>query len=63
MTRSHQLVISVRDTCPGAVIPSATHPDPEQDHGRGLTIVRALAEAFGWDHTDTGKIAWARLGL
>ncbi|MFJ8086200.1 ATP-binding protein [Streptomyces sp. NPDC096205] len=60
-TRGHQLVISVRDTCPTSAIPSAA--DPEQDHGRGLSIVRALAEAFGWSHTHTGKTAWARLSL
>ncbi|MET9735140.1 ATP-binding protein [Streptomyces sp. NPDC006458] len=63
LTHDQGLVISVRDTCPATTDLPAAPPGTDEDHGRGLNIVRALAEAFGWSHGLSGKIVWARLSL
>lgn len=63
LTHHQGLVISVRDTCPAPIDLPAALPDTDEDHGRGLNIVRALAEAFGSSHGPSGKIVWARLSL
>ncbi|WP_406863654.1 ATP-binding protein [Streptomyces sp. HUAS MG47] len=36
-------------------------PDPWQEHGRGLLLIRTLSSAFGHRPTDTGKAVWFRL--
>ncbi|MGW0965548.1 ATP-binding protein [Streptomyces sp. NPDC002516] len=36
-------------------------PDPWQEHGRGLLLLRALSSACGHRPTDSGKAVWFRL--
>ncbi|MEV8030782.1 ATP-binding protein [Streptomyces sp. NPDC002742] len=36
-------------------------PDPWQEHGRGLLLLRALSSACGHRLTDSGKAVWFRL--
>ncbi|WP_406333514.1 ATP-binding protein [Streptomyces sp. NBC_00203] len=37
------------------------HPDPWQEHGRGLLLIRALSSSCGHRPTDSGKAVWFRL--
>lgn len=37
------------------------HPDPWQEHGRGLLLIRTLSQACGHRTTDSGKAVWFRL--
>ncbi|WP_149827879.1 ATP-binding protein [Streptomyces tailanensis] len=36
-------------------------PDPWQEHGRGLLLIRALSSSCGHRPTDSGKAVWFRL--
>jgi anti-sigma regulatory factor (Ser/Thr protein kinase) len=36
-------------------------PDPWQEHGRGLLLIRALSSACGHRPTDSGKAVWFTL--
>ncbi|MEU6314919.1 ATP-binding protein [Streptomyces sp. NPDC047014] len=52
------------DPCPpGDLSPRAddSHPDPWQEHGRGLLLVRALSSACGHRSTPEGKAVWFTL--
>jgi len=41
------------------------HPEPEDESGRGLEMVDALSEDWGWENVPGGggKRVWAMLGL
>ncbi|MEU3512838.1 ATP-binding protein [Streptomyces longwoodensis] len=41
--------------------PSGREPDPWQEHGRGLLLIRALSSSCGHRPTDSGKAVWFRL--
>lgn len=42
--------------------PSATdEPDPWQEHGRGLLLIRTLSSSCGHRPTDSGKAVWFTL--
>ncbi|WP_285513498.1 ATP-binding protein [Streptomyces sp. NBRC 14336] len=41
--------------------PVAGEPDPWQEHGRGLLLIRALSSACGHRATASGKAVWFRL--
>ncbi|WP_079024336.1 ATP-binding protein [Streptomyces scabiei] len=41
--------------------PGHIDPDPWQEHGRGLLLIRALSSACGHRPTDSGKAVWFRL--
>ncbi|MFK4106546.1 ATP-binding protein [Streptomyces sp. NPDC019531] len=41
--------------------PEAKAPDPWQEHGRGLLLIRALSSSCGHRPTETGKAVWFRL--
>ncbi|MEG3629900.1 ATP-binding protein [Streptomyces sp. C6-003] len=41
--------------------PVGTEPDPWQEHGRGLLLIRALSSSCGHRPTATGKAVWFRL--
>ncbi len=41
--------------------PSGKDPDPWQEHGRGLLLIRALSSSCGHRPTDSGKAVWFRL--
>ncbi|MET8286075.1 ATP-binding protein [Streptomyces sp. NPDC048448] len=44
-------------TAPGP----AEAPDPWQEHGRGLLLIRTLSSSCGHRPTDSGKAVWFRL--
>ncbi|GAA4014263.1 ATP-binding protein [Streptomyces sp. NBC_01352] len=41
--------------------PAAAEPDPWQEHGRGLLLIRALSSSCGHRPTESGKAVWFRL--
>ncbi|CCK26828.1 regulatory protein [Streptomyces davaonensis JCM 4913] len=41
--------------------PSDGEPDPWQEHGRGLLLIRALSSSCGHRPTASGKAVWFRL--
>ncbi|MFJ8013233.1 ATP-binding protein [Streptomyces sp. NPDC096339] len=41
--------------------PDGHHPDPWQEHGRGLLLIRALSSACGHRRTARGKAVWFTL--
>ncbi|MEV7520950.1 ATP-binding protein [Streptomyces sp. NPDC091371] len=41
--------------------PDDAHPDPWQEHGRGLLLIRALSSACGHRRTPHGKAVWFTL--
>ncbi|MCI3273598.1 ATP-binding protein [Streptomyces cylindrosporus] len=59
--RPAHLVCAVTDQSPS--VPTGPHTaDPLQEHGRGLFLVEALAQHWGWTRTaSTGKTVWAML--
>ncbi|MFF5494207.1 ATP-binding protein [Streptomyces aquilus] len=59
--RAAHLVCAVTDQ--GAGLPRAAHaPDAFSEHGRGLLIVEALSQHWGWTrHTPSRKTVWAML--
>ncbi|MEU0370895.1 ATP-binding protein [Streptomyces sp. NPDC006283] len=48
---------------PGGLSPAAPMPDPDpwQEHGRGLLLIRALSSACGHRPTPRGKAVWFTL--
>ena len=47
---------------PGSLTkPVAEEPDPWQEHGRGLLLIRALSSSCGHRPTESGKAVWFRL--
>ncbi|WP_329331556.1 ATP-binding protein [Streptomyces sp. NBC_00663] len=59
--REAHLVCAVTDQGDG--LPRAAHaPDTFSEHGRGLLIVEALSQHWGWTrHTPSRKTVWAML--
>ena len=61
LTLEHrELVISVRDYCPGAPEPRNVRNDDE--NGRGLLLVEAMSSRSGWytfEDGPAGKVVWA----
>ncbi|MER8009468.1 ATP-binding protein [Streptomyces sp. NPDC094149] len=59
--RPTQLVCAVTDR--SDAVPVSPHaPDSFQEHGRGLFLVEALAQHWGWTrYTPSGKTVWAIL--
>lgn len=52
------LELDVTDDAPGR--PTPRHPAAEDVSGRGLQIVEALADQWGYRRTSDGKTVWAR---
>jgi two-component sensor histidine kinase len=49
-------------TDPGHGIPVLRDSDPTEESGRGLTVVEACCERWGWHLLDEGgKVVWALL--
>lgn len=42
-------------------VPAGVMPDPWQEHGRGLLLIRALSASCGHRPTEAGKAVWFRL--
>ncbi|MEV0634049.1 ATP-binding protein [Streptomyces sp. NPDC050619] len=42
-------------------LPAVAVPDPWQEHGRGLLLIRALSSSCGHRPTESGKAVWFRL--
>jgi anti-sigma regulatory factor (Ser/Thr protein kinase) len=64
LSDGQQLVILVRDFNPG--IPVPRHASAEEESGRGLMLVEAISDRFGWERPadgTPGKIVWAVLLL
>jgi anti-sigma regulatory factor (Ser/Thr protein kinase) len=58
-----RIVIEVWDSSPNT--PEAKQPEPEAESGRGLLLVEALSERWGWQHVPgwPGKVVWAELRI
>jgi hypothetical protein len=44
-----------------APLPPACHRDAEDESGRGLMVVAALARDWGWEPESSGKVVWCEL--
>jgi anti-sigma regulatory factor (Ser/Thr protein kinase) len=55
-------LVEVRDE--NVTLPAPNQPGPDDESGRGLMLVEALAEQWGWDPAANGrgKIVWALVG-
>ncbi|MCE7046143.1 ATP-binding protein [Streptomyces purpurascens] len=57
--------VEVHDTDPAPpgdlTRPAGGPPDPWQEHGRGLLLIRALSSSCGHRPTESGKAVWFRL--
>ena len=58
--RPARVRIEVRDSSP-VPMPPTCHRDAEDETGRGLTVVAALAESWGWQPEVYGKVVWCEL--
>ncbi|MGP2442761.1 ATP-binding protein [Streptomyces sp. JW3] len=58
-----QVEVHDPDPAPPAdlTVPSLPVPDPLQEGGRGLLLIRALSSSCGHRPTDSGKAVWFRL--
>ncbi len=52
--------IDVHDSSP-VPLPPGCHRDADDETGRGLTVVAALAESWGWQPGPSGKVVWCEL--
>jgi hypothetical protein len=58
------LMIEVWDNLPEVLgAPAVQHPDPDEEHGRGLAMVDILSADWGWESVPgwNGKRVWALL--
>ena len=56
------LIIEAWDHSPRGLEPG--EPDPDAECGRGLTVVAALADRWGWERTGHHrKVVWAELAV
>jgi len=48
----------------GSALPALVQPDLDDESGRGLVLVAALCERWGWElcRDRRGKLVWALLG-
>jgi anti-sigma regulatory factor (Ser/Thr protein kinase) len=59
-----RLMIEVWDTLPAALgAPAMRHPDEDEESGRGLELIEALADDWNWEAVPGwhGKRVWAVL--
>ncbi|MEO3752124.1 ATP-binding protein [Streptomyces sp. B6B3] len=52
--------VAVHDRSP--VLPTITLPDWTAEEGRGLWLLREMADGLGFEPTDEGKRVWVRVG-
>ncbi len=56
-------VLTIAVTDGGGEMPRVLHPASDQRGGRGLLLVDAIAQNWGYQPTATGKRVWADLAL
>jgi anti-sigma regulatory factor (Ser/Thr protein kinase)/anti-anti-sigma regulatory factor len=61
--QSRYLQIAVRDGAAEEPVPPAGPGDTGAKRGRGLLLVDATANSWGWLPTENGKVVWASLRL
>jgi len=62
LASERSLLIEARDQSPLDLEPR--QPDADDECGRGLTVVAALSERWGWERTGYNrKVVWAELAL
>lgn len=56
-----RLLLEVWDTSPAAPVPM--HAEPDDENGRGLQLIDAMTDKWGWTSVDgwPGKVVWAAL--
>ncbi|HCU95153.1 MAG TPA: ATP-binding protein [Actinobacteria bacterium] len=54
--------IEVSDSGTGEWHPRPDDTRPDDEYGRGMAIIAALADKFGHDVTATGQTVWAEVG-
>jgi len=59
VTGDERITVSVDDASP--VPPHVCDTDPDGDGGRGLQLVSALAQDWGWENLNEGKRIWFTL--
>ena len=59
----HQASLRIEVADPSTKPPVVRHPDPAEDHGRGILLVESLASAWGVVLRPDGKTVWFELGL
>lgn len=57
LRRSGEVICAVLD--PSDVTPMLKTPDEAEETGRGLQIVDALSDVWGWSPASRGKVVWA----
>ena len=48
---------------PSTQVPVVNHPDPSEEHGRGVLLVEELANAWGVDPRPDGKTVWFEIDV
>jgi len=62
--RSPALVrVEVHDTACVPVPPEAPRRDDEEESGRGLEVIAAIASFWGWSPDSLGKVVWCELAF
>lgn len=59
-----RVLILVQDAGPHP--PARVNPGPDAEHGRGLLLVEAISDQWGWYAPApgaVGKVTWALLGM
>lgn len=59
--RQEDLIVRVEVADAGSSPPSVKPYGPESATGRGLRMLGALAESWGWQPSDSGKVVWFEL--
>jgi anti-sigma regulatory factor (Ser/Thr protein kinase) len=59
----HQASLRIEVADPSPKPPVVRHPDPADDHGRGILLIESLASTWGVVVRPDGKTVWFELGL
>jgi anti-sigma regulatory factor (Ser/Thr protein kinase) len=60
-TAASRIRVEVDD--PSTEAPVLRHPEPSEDHGRGILFIASLADAWGTDIRAGGKTVWFELDV
>src|SRR5215217_7059266 len=56
-----KVTVDVEDKAPGRLPEPPAIPDPEETSGRGLWLVNAFSDRWGWESVGEGKRVWFEL--